>query len=184
MGAFEYTALDSAGPRTERRRRRRHRQARAPDPARTLAAAGHRRRGQAWRSQARARLFPAPWHLGVRPVAADAPARHAVKGRPAARRSAARGVSAIGEAARPEHHARRARQGHGRPHAGRRPQRNFRAYSPKSTDPRSRPARAPAGSMESSSAWPTTPRTARSRGRRCWGRCSTPSCCPSSVSES
>ena len=52
-------------------------------------------------------------------------------------------------------------QGHGRPHAGRRPVRVSAACSRRSTAPRCPPARAPAAWTACSSAWPTTPRTAR-----------------------
>ena len=78
MGAFEYTALDTGG--------REHNgvvegdtvAARAPAAARAAAAAGHRRRGRAAGSQARSAGFSsAARRLRHRPVAADAPARHA-----------------------------------------------------------------------------------------------------------
>ncbi len=43
MGAFEYTALDTAGPLAQGRHRRRHRAPRALAAARTAVAAGHHR---------------------------------------------------------------------------------------------------------------------------------------------
>ena len=124
MGAFEYTALDAGGKRDAAASSR----ATPPRHVRQLLREQqllprHRRAKSPSRKPRRQRTASAS-RSGVssqRSRAADAPARHPVAGRPAAGGSAARGLAAEREAARAERAARRARQGHGRPHAGRRP---------------------------------------------------------------
>ena len=125
MGAFEYTALDTARPRTARAWSK-------ATPSSTCAsccASGSCCRSPSPRSSTEKpsaqRGVLAAGAVSRPPTCrcSRASSRRWCKRRPAARGSAARGLAAVREATRPEHHARGARQGHGRPHAGRRLQR-------------------------------------------------------------
>ena len=89
--------------------------------------------------------------------------------RPAARGGAARGVEQT-EKPRVQSIMLGVRaKVHGGPHAGRRPRRISRASSRRSTARPCRPASRPASSTPCSSAWRTTPRTARSLRQKVLG---------------